>query len=340
MNLPRIGILIPFKTINIFVFESVKKCLKLNYSNFYIILLPDEKIQLPFRGSKIRIVPTGTVSAAAKRNIGLLYCKKNTELVAFIDSDAYPDINWLKNAVKYFQDKLVMAVGGPNISPSGQSYARKITGLVYEQEAGFGDGAFRHKLSKTRWVGELPTCNLIVRKKLFVSVHFDEGFLAAEDNMLCHQIIKRGYKILFAEDVLVMHHRRKIFLPMMKQAYYYGYFRAKLLQCTNHYPVKVFFPSLLLIYFTGIIALIFFNTGYGLTCSLPAGVYLLTILTSNIWYIRNPVTALVTTFAILLCHLSYGSGFLNYFYHSLRNYFHLNVNYSPGRQKLNIPVNE
>ena len=67
--------------------------------------------------------------AGFSRNIGIKFSK--SKYVAFIDSDAYPSINWLKNAVKIFHDPSIHAVGGPDIPFKSQSYSQKITYLCH-----------------------------------------------------------------------------------------------------------------------------------------------------------------------------------------------------------------
>jgi cellulose synthase/poly-beta-1,6-N-acetylglucosamine synthase-like glycosyltransferase len=43
------------------------------------------------------------------------------EICAFIDSDARPEKNWLKNALPYLSDPEVVAVGGPGLTPPEDS---------------------------------------------------------------------------------------------------------------------------------------------------------------------------------------------------------------------------
>ncbi|MFQ6136538.1 MAG: glycosyltransferase [Candidatus Hydrothermarchaeales archaeon] len=47
------------------------------------------------------------------------------ELLAFIDSDAYPRKDWLKNAVKYFSNPEIAAVGGPGLTPEEDNTLQK-----------------------------------------------------------------------------------------------------------------------------------------------------------------------------------------------------------------------
>jgi len=130
MKEPFIEVIIVFKDTDNFVLESVKNCLSLDHKNFSILLVPDNKIDFPVKNKKIRIArPSGPVSIAKKRNLGIKSASKKAEFIAFIDSDAFPRKDWLKNAIKYFKNN-VIAVGGPNLTPQNDEFKRKITGNV------------------------------------------------------------------------------------------------------------------------------------------------------------------------------------------------------------------
>ena len=61
---------------------------------------------------------TGSTRAAIVRSDG-----KTLAMCSFFNryyrDDAYPDARWLENAVKYFSDPAIGAVGGPVFSPAG-----------------------------------------------------------------------------------------------------------------------------------------------------------------------------------------------------------------------------
>ena len=84
---PRVSIIIPCKEIGDYARESIEHCLKLDYPDFEILVLPDAKSTLNLLG--VRIIPTGPVGPAEKRDLAA--SKADSELLAFIDDDAYPD---------------------------------------------------------------------------------------------------------------------------------------------------------------------------------------------------------------------------------------------------------
>ncbi|VVB91313.1 Glycosyl transferase family 2 [uncultured archaeon] len=87
-----VSIIIPCKEIDPFTIECIKRCKELDYENFEIIVLPDHE-SLPIQ--RIKIIPTGEVSPGRKRNLGIAY--SDGKYLAFIDNDAYPRKDWLKN---------------------------------------------------------------------------------------------------------------------------------------------------------------------------------------------------------------------------------------------------
>src|SRR3989344_6348206 len=122
---PLVSIIIPCREIDFLTQKCINKCLELNYDNFEIIVLPDDS-KIKFKDKRVKIIKTGKVKPALKRNEGIKI--SNSDFFAFIDSDAYPTKNWLKNALKYFKNGEVGIVGGPNLTPNEGNFWEKISG--------------------------------------------------------------------------------------------------------------------------------------------------------------------------------------------------------------------
>ncbi len=222
----KVSIIIPVKAPNKNLENCIHHCLKLNYPDFEIIVLPDYPIKLSF--SNLAVVPTGTVGPSEKRDKALTSSKG--EILAFLDDDAFPMKEWLSNAVKYFGNKKVAAVGGPAVTPSSDSLLQKASGLVYSSFLGGGSIAYRYIPKSQREVDDYPSCNFLVRKSVMEEVGgFNCKFWPGEDTKLCKEITNDlNMKIVYAPDVLVYHHRRPLFIPHLKQVWSYaahrGYF--------------------------------------------------------------------------------------------------------------------
>ena len=63
-----VSIIIAVKGFNVFLKESLQKCLKLVYQDYEIIVLPDEGFTYP--EGRVRVIPTGPCLPAKIRHIG------------------------------------------------------------------------------------------------------------------------------------------------------------------------------------------------------------------------------------------------------------------------------
>jgi glycosyltransferase involved in cell wall biosynthesis len=179
--------------------------------------------------------------------------KARGQVLGFIDSDAYPDKNWLKKALAQLKNPQLAAVCGPGLTPPTDSYRQKISGLVWSSWLGAGPvGTFRNRPGKSRLVDDYPSFNLLIKKKEFNKVKgFNSLFWPGEDTKLCHDLVyKLKKQILYHPEIIVFHHRRPIFLPHLQQISRYGFQRGyftKILPKTS-LKLSYFLPLLLLIF--------------------------------------------------------------------------------------------
>lgn len=164
MNYPLVSIIVPLKNFNPHLEECITYCKKLDYPDFEIIILPDNHISMKKDKIDIKVIPTGPIGPSEKRDIAIDYAKG--EILAFIDDDAYPAQDWLKNAVKYFDSQEVAAVGGPAITPENDTFMQKASGLVYSSFLCSGNLTFRYTPGKECEVDDYPSCNFLVRKRI------------------------------------------------------------------------------------------------------------------------------------------------------------------------------
>src|SRR3989338_4283651 len=114
----KVSIIIPCMEIG----RGLERCLdsisRLNNRSFETIILPDFNKKIHFKDYKI--VPTGKIRPAEKRNLGVKLAKG--EILAFIDDDAYPRTDWIEKALIAFENKKIGIVGGPNLTPKEDNY--------------------------------------------------------------------------------------------------------------------------------------------------------------------------------------------------------------------------
>lgn len=307
---PKISIIVPSKKLDKYALECLSKCLELNYSNYDVIFLPDEEPQevLP---DPIRVIPSGPVSPSAKRNLGAK--SSDATILAFIDSDAFPDPDWLRNSVPYFEDESISSVCGPAITPTSDSKRQQASGLLYSSSLVSGSTTFRYTHHASRTVEDYPSCNMLVRRTEFLKVGgFIEEFWPGEDTVLCLKLTKELKKrIIYIPNVVVYHHRRPVYAEHLKQvgsyAWHRGFF-AKIYPETSR-KLQFFVPS---------IFVIFLIIGAILSCIIPPiriiylsvlGLYALLVLFSSIKSL-DILTNLLIIPGIVATHLTYGTMFL------------------------------
>jgi len=305
----KVSIIIPVRKINDYIREAIPHHLQLDYPDYEILIFPDEPSKETF--PRTRIIPSGKTGPAEKRDMALQYAQG--EILAFIDDDAYPRPDWLKNAVAHFKDPSVGAVGGPAVTAENDGVLRQASGKVYESFLCSGGYTYRYVPGKLMDAEDLPSVNLIVRKAVFERIGgFDSSFYPGEDTKLCLDIIKIAQKrIIYDPDVLVYHHRRKLFWQHLKQSNNYalhrGYF-AKALPDTSRKFVY-FIPSLFVLGLVvgPLLALLFPPLWYVYFTVLLLYFILLVASTAHLKDIRVWLLAVAGVF---LTHVSYGIGFI------------------------------
>lgn len=298
-----VSIIIPCREIDKYTEECLLYCLSLNYKNFEIIILPDNAKKRK-NSSKIRVIPTGKVKPAVKRNIGMKNARG--EIYAFTDSDAYPEKDWIKNAVKYLENKNVGMVGGPNLTPKRAELMEHISGEILSMPIVSGFANIRYRTAEKQYVKELPSCNFIVKKE--DAGQFSAEFLTAEDSKFCFDIRKKGKRLLYAPDVIVYHHRRNTMEGHLKQMWTYGRDIA-LLTKKEFSADKMYYtlPSLFVLFvFFGLIDSLLGN--FSLIYGSIISIYFILMLAFSL---RNSIEkTILIFFGSIMTHFAYGAGYI------------------------------
>ena len=306
---PRISINIPVKEYNPHLEECIRHCLELDYPNFEVLVLPDDACASP--DPSVKIIPTGALGPSDKRDIALRH--SDGDIVAYLDDDTFPRRDWLRNAVRHFDRPLVAAVGGPAVTPDSDGYLQKASGCVFSSVSCSGGLTYRYVPRRAREVDDYPTCNFLVRKEVMEELGgFDNKFWPGEDTIACLRMTTElGKKIVYSPDVLVYHHRRKLFGPHLKQVWNYavhrGYF-VKRFPETSRRPTY-FVPSIFVggLFMSTAAAIAYPPLRPGFLALI--GVYLLIIALDSL---RSASPAMVPAVVLgaFLTHLAYGVGFI------------------------------
>lgn len=176
-----------------------------------IVVVVDDDRGAERLGGVAQVIVVDDVSIAGKRNIGV--AATSSELVAFIDSDAYPATGWLQHASRLLRaDDGLAAVGGPNVSPPDARGSERFVGMAHRSFLVDGWWTFRKDpRAAARDVVSLPSCNLVVRRTDWDAVGgMDATLFTAEDLDLCSRLVAAGRRIHFSPDVLVFHKDRNL----------------------------------------------------------------------------------------------------------------------------------
>ena len=185
----------------------------------YVILDKPQKFK---KDKKIKVFVSGNKSIGFKRNLGVKYSK--TKFVCFIDSDAYPKSKWLNDVHQIFLiHKDVGIIGGPNLSPQTFDVEKRLVSRSRKLSfVTLNTITKSRKGNENTYVNFLPSCNMIVRTKLYKKVNgMYENLYSSEEISLNKNIRKLGYKIMFCPNIFV-YHKDRDFKHFARQRFVYG----------------------------------------------------------------------------------------------------------------------
>lgn len=161
------------------------------------------------------------ISASKTANLGIE--KSKGEIVAFIDDDAIPEKNWIREIRKVFKNEKIHIVGGKVKLKTDKTLPAWID---YKLKSFLGEIDLGGKFRKMR-KNEFPVLmNFAAKKEVFEKVgKFSEklGYqknkpFAGEETAFCISARKKGYEIYYNPDIVVYHRvnpervKRKYFL--------------------------------------------------------------------------------------------------------------------------------
>lgn len=308
--------IIPVKKINDYIRESVPHILEIKRNDFEILIYPDKVSSESW--DRTKQIGTGSVGPAEKRSLAIR--DSLGEILIFIDDDAYPEKSFLDIMDQDFENKNIVAVGGPAITPKEDTFWQKVSGAVFLSPLSGGFPERYAPIGKKKVVSDWPSVNLSVRKNAFKDVGgFDSEYWPGEDTKLCLDLIESSNgKILYDPELISFHHRREGLLKHLKQIGGYGLHRgffAKKFPETS-FKLKYFIPSifssfillgLLLSFYSSSIRSIFFM---GL---LVYSLALLKALFDILKFEKSIIVALFSLYYIFLTHIVYGFRFIQGF---------------------------
>jgi glycosyltransferase involved in cell wall biosynthesis len=158
-------------------------------------------------------ISTPNRGLSSARNTGLEAA--SGEIVAYIDSDAHPDRDWLRYLAAAFRGTNHAGIGGPNLPPAD--------GWVADCVAN-APGGPAHVLLSDREAEHIPGCNMAFRRQRLVEIGgFDPRYRAAGDDVdLCWRFEQRGETLGYHAGAVVWHRARDSVRAYWRQQVGYG----------------------------------------------------------------------------------------------------------------------
>jgi GT2 family glycosyltransferase len=119
------------------------------------------------------------------------------DIIAFIDADCVAARNWLKEHVRIHEDPNILVVGGSVVQGGDTSLPATIFHETYF--AAQSPNLSRHPT----W--DLATCNASFKRTTFWQVGLFPEVHRGEDSLLCWQVLKKGYLVIFDPTPQVVH---------------------------------------------------------------------------------------------------------------------------------------
>jgi GT2 family glycosyltransferase len=202
--------------------RTLESCLasltRLRYPNYEAIVVndgsTDDTESIMRRYPQFRGITTLNQGVSAARNEGLRVA--SGEIVAYIDSDADADPDWLSYLATTYLEFDVVGVGGPNLVPPDDNWVAK---CVYRSPGGPTQVMLDDKFAE-----HIPGCNMSFLKQALEDIGgFDPIFRAAADDVdICWRLLEKGHRIGFSPSAVVWHHRRPSVTAYWRQQVGYG----------------------------------------------------------------------------------------------------------------------
>lgn len=198
--------------------ECLTHTCALDYPDLDIVVVDDGSADstaaIVARHRRARLVQIEHAGLSAARNAGIAAARG--ELVAYLDSDAYPTPEWPYYLVLGFDAPDVAAAGGPNLPPEQDGVGAEMIARA--------PGGPVHVLYADDRAEHVPGCNMAFWKVILQETGgFDPIYTAAGDDVdMCWKVLDRGYGIGFHPAAFVWHHRRSGLRTYLRQQRGYG----------------------------------------------------------------------------------------------------------------------
>lgn len=198
--------------------ECLRHTCSLDYPYLEVIVVDDGSTDattdIARRYPRSRLISIEHSGLAVARNEGI--AAADGDLIAYLDSDAYPTPEWPYYLALGLDNSDVGGVGGPNVAPPDDPTGAHVVAR--------SPGGPVHVLTSDDRAEHIPGCNMAFWKLVLVEIGgFDPVCTAAGDDVdACWKVLDAGWKIGFHPAALVWHHRRPGLRDYLRQQRGYG----------------------------------------------------------------------------------------------------------------------
>lgn len=223
-TLPTVSIVIPVKDRADELRRCLESIIRIDYpkENLQLIVVDDgsrdNSAEVARQLGTLVVTSGGTGRGpAAARNIGARAA--TGEILAFIDSDCTASTGWLAELVPTFDDQAMAAVGGQVDGMCTESAVDRYEAVMSSLSIGTRE-RIGNKGDDTFY---LPSCNLLVRRTVFLNVGgFEESMHVGEDVDLTWRLRDKGWTIAYLPAGRILHEHRSSIRSFMSRRFDYG----------------------------------------------------------------------------------------------------------------------
>jgi cellulose synthase/poly-beta-1,6-N-acetylglucosamine synthase-like glycosyltransferase len=199
--------------------ETLDSLVALDYPDYEVILVEDgstddSRVIAREFTDRFRVLEQENRGLSVARNVG---AKAATgEIVAYIDSDAFADADWLRHLVIALESGDFQGVGGPNLTPASDGLVAQYIALC--------PGNPTHVLKDNTRAEHVAGVNMAFRREALLGLGgFDPVHRTAGDDVdICWRFEDAGMELAFAPAAIVWHHRRPSIRTYLRQQAGYG----------------------------------------------------------------------------------------------------------------------
>lgn len=207
------NVIIPSISIDNHLKNCLSKLEKQKYKKFFVTIILDKKQKINYKYKfKLNSLSANKSNMSKKRNLAAK--KFKSDYIAFLDSDAYPNEDWLKIANSHFNLKPDEIIGGPNIPFPNEKEKEIISHYCKRSFFINGHLAYRKYKSKSRYIDDwLESCNFFISRKKYLEVKgMDPEIYIGEDQDFFKKLRKtQNIRVFFSKNLFVYHRDREIY---------------------------------------------------------------------------------------------------------------------------------